>query len=472
MVFGDCEEFRFKDTHLIRLGVIRLSRKRPWGSCINPETKNEWKDDMDSEIVKILQKNKGLEVFFTTTRPNDDPSLRIAVQECLDKNCHVVLATQTTISDGRLAPVLSQIWGHSVVFWATPEQQTGSMISGNSLVGTHLSCATLRQLGRECELVYGNLNWSLAEAQLHKSVWVSFATRYLRKSKICLLGYQAPGFVDFHPDPFALSKTFGSILQQATIDEYLALVQEVTEEEVVDDLKELKKLNIPLKDVTDEELPTASRSYLAMKKLIKMNNFDAIAIRCWPEMNQPQNLGQWPYISLARLSSEGFPSACEGDVDGALGCLIAKFLGCGVCYLSDWLEHDDSTLTLWHGGMAPFQLSEAIGSAIGPCFSRHFNTKHSGVIDATIKIGMEITIFRFWVFNSKYHLVIFQGKTISPKRHLMGNNGLVELEDKNMIKSFEKWVQNGFPHHVCVVQGYHKQTFIAFARHFDIVIVE
>jgi hypothetical protein len=37
-------------------------------------------------------------------------------------------------------------------------------------------------------------------------------------------------------------------------------------------------------------------------------------------------------------------------------CLIGKLTGCGVVYLSDWLEHDQATLTLWHGGMAPFQL--------------------------------------------------------------------------------------------------------------------
>ena len=53
----------------------------------------------------------------------------------------------------------------------------------------------------------------------------------------------------------------------------------------------------------------------------------------------------------------GFPIACEGDVDGALGCLVGKFLGCGTIYLSDWLEHDGSTITLWHGGMAPTQVN-------------------------------------------------------------------------------------------------------------------
>ena len=39
-----------------------------------------------------------------------------------------------------------------------------------------------------------------------------------------------------------------------------------------------------------------------------------------------------------------------------ISCLVGKLLGCGAVYLSDWLEHDQLTLTLWHGGMAPFQL--------------------------------------------------------------------------------------------------------------------
>ena len=46
----------------------------------------------------------------------------------------VLVAVQPVISDGRLAPVLAQQWGKCIVFWATPEEQTGEMISGNSLV--------------------------------------------------------------------------------------------------------------------------------------------------------------------------------------------------------------------------------------------------------------------------------------------------------------------------------------------------
>ena len=55
---------------------------------------------------------------------------------CAADGVDVLLAIQPVISDGRLAPVLAQSWTHPLVLWATPEEQTGQMISGNSLVTT------------------------------------------------------------------------------------------------------------------------------------------------------------------------------------------------------------------------------------------------------------------------------------------------------------------------------------------------
>ena len=55
-------------------------------------------------------------------------------------------------------------------------------------------------------------------------------------------------------------------------------------------------------------------------------------------------------------------------------------------------------------------MCEAIGSLIGPCVSRHFNNKKPGCLDATIKIGIPVTIYRFWVMNGKYHAIIVEGE--------------------------------------------------------------
>ena len=100
-------------------------------------------------------------------RVADDRSLRRALQKA-HGDVDVVVATQPTISDGRLAAVLAQACAVPVVLWATPENPDvrGSPVGGvssNSLVGTHLFAATLRQLGRrDVELVYQDQDWTAA----------------------------------------------------------------------------------------------------------------------------------------------------------------------------------------------------------------------------------------------------------------------------------------------------------------------
>merc|ERR1712029_887938 len=82
--------------------------------------------------------------------------------------------------------------------------------------------------------------------------------------------------------------------------------------------------------------------------------------------------------------------------------------------------------------------------------SRHFNNKKPGCLDATIKIGIPVTIYRFWVMNGSYQVIILEGQTLKPKRHLLGNNGLVQFpESLDLVSKFDDWIQKGFPHHVC-----------------------
>ncbi len=40
----------------LRLGLLHLGRKRPWPECPNPETGNQWSDDMRDRVVRTLTK--------------------------------------------------------------------------------------------------------------------------------------------------------------------------------------------------------------------------------------------------------------------------------------------------------------------------------------------------------------------------------------------------------------------------------
>ena len=42
--------------------------------------------------------------------------------------------------------------------------------------------------------------------------------------------------------------------------------------------------------------------------------------------------------------------------------------------------------------------------------------------------------------ENRYQLVVFEGRTLAPKRHLLGNNGLVEVSPPlDLVDSFARW---------------------------------
>ncbi len=122
------------------VGVIFLGRLRggfdpEWGARVREDVKRAFDELPYRAIV-----------------PSDniatDRDLQDAIAVCRREGCSVLVICQTTISDGRLASVLLREWGSPFVLWATPEKPEGSMISANSLVGTHVFAATMRQLHR------------------------------------------------------------------------------------------------------------------------------------------------------------------------------------------------------------------------------------------------------------------------------------------------------------------------------------
>ncbi len=53
---------------------------------------------------------------------------------------------------------------------------------------------------------------------------------------------------------------------------------------------------------------------------------------------------------------------------------------------------------------------------------------------------------------------------MKPKRHLLGNNGLVLFDDSvDLTTAFESWLQHGFPHHICVCEGEQARAIRAIA---------
>lgn len=437
-----------------RVGLLVLRRKR---AGFDPE----WGAAIEEKALAALR-GQFSQLHVPAGKIVDDASLRDAVDSCAVADCEVLLVVQPTMSDGRLAPVLGQRWDGAVVLWATPEKQEGSMISACSLVGAHTFASTLRQLGRPFELVYGMPGAAETEKQLADAIGATAAARRLRASQVGIIGYHAPGFIDMHSDPFLLSQQVGSQLRHYSLQDLLKAVEGVDAAAAQEDRDALLALGLPHPEVSDEELLLASRYYIALRAMAGEDNLSALAIRDWPELSDV--VGQWPYLAISRLLSEGLAVACEGDVDGALTCMSAAELTGNPVYLSDWLEHDHETVTLWHAGNSPLQLCEPVGEKGGPVIARHFNNKKAAVVDATLRAGVPITVLRLWHCDNEYRLAAVTGETLPPRRHLLGTNGLARLDGVDVVVWFDALCHAGLPHHVGVVEGHHVDGLKRLAR--------
>jgi len=441
-----------------KVGILFLGRTRPG---FDPR----WGEVVKHSIRRLFEESEH-PCFIPSDNIPTDRDLREALDRCRAEGVQTLVVTQPTVSDGRLAPILAQSWGRPLVLWATPEKQSGPMISSNSLVGTHIFASTLRQLKHRFEFVYGSPDSRDTRRDFEAAVGTIDALQQLRLLKIGLIGTHAPGFINLAIDPGLISATFGAQLYHQSIHEYLQRFEAVGRDQISADRGVFAKLKIPLREIEEQELDVSSRYYLSLKNLIEEETLGALAVRCWPEL--PNVTGQWPYVALSRLLSEGYAVAQEGDVDGAIAMFAARILGTGPIYLSDWLEHDQSTVTTWHTGAIPFEFCEPVGSRLGPHVARQFNLKNPAVIEATMRSQLPVTVFRFWHCDNRYYGTALEGTTVSPRRHLFGNNGLIRFEGIDIRDRFEQLLHLGFPHHLLIARGEHKDTLRRLCRQLQI----
>lgn len=438
------------------IGVLIFGRKRPGFD-------QEWNRTIRERVLATL-KALGFTCFGTAKPVLDDEMIHTAMDEIENAKCQALIVIQPSLTDGQFALTISQRWTEPVILWATPERPGDGKVSSCSLVGQHLWASLYRQAQRPFEFVYGDPD-AVHDDLLRAIALVSTVSR-LRRAKIGVIGTHAPGFIDLAADPFLIRKTLGMQMQALSLPQFIERVGNIAAEAVERDLAEVRKLGLMLsetkKPADDSLLSTNSRFYLSMAELMKEMGLDALSLQCWPEL--PNMIGQWPYFAVSRLTAAGHAVSIEGDVDGAISSLIGCFLGIGPGFLTDWLEHDASTIFFWHPGMAPLDMCKAIGSEDGPTLGEHFNGARPFVVDGRLQGDQPVTVSRLWRCDNRYHLTAFEGRAVPPKRRVSGNSLLVEVDGGLVPERFDELIHAGLPHHVLLHYGRHAESMRRLAR--------
>jgi L-fucose isomerase-like protein len=308
----------------------------------------------------------------------------------------------------------------------------------------------------------------------NRAVHAAASVRCVKHARVGLIGDHAPGFLNMAVDAAVLQKILGTRLIRFHLTAFINLVRSMPEKEVAEDVKKAKALKLPVRgdlQMTDEVWDISSRYYLAIKQMVVEENLDAVALRCWPEL--PNEVGVWPYLALARIASDGIAICEEGDVDGAIACLMAKSLGCEIpAFNSDWIEHDDNGLTLWHSGATPFQICDPIGTPEGPTLAVHFNSRKPVVVDARLLDGTPVTLFRFWHVGDRYRVATVEGTLSKNCRKIEGCYARVDVPGGGVKRFFEDACLRGMPHHVAVIKGHYANTIRQIAERYGTTPIE
>ncbi|WP_233186252.1 fucose isomerase [Thermotoga sp. KOL6] len=360
---------------------------------------------------------------------------------------------------GNIALLLSQEFPKTpMLCWAVPEPPYSSegRVKLNSLVGAHLDVSNLKKIGRkDVDFIYGSSKDKSFHREFKEWIDVIKISKKLKGSKIGVLGGHAKTFLNIDIYEPLLLKELNVMV------EYIPLNTAFNIRADDESLKTLKREMEKIYDtskLSEDKKNKVCNLAISLKRIIETGNFDALAIRCWPEF--ATHYGISPCAAMAWNMANDFVLSCEGDILGAITMLMLKAIGCQDVYLSDISQiiEKDSTFLMWHCGVAPHTLWDGKSRK---SLETYFAGGKGVTTDFVLKPG-HVTIARVDHMDGEWRLFVTEGEAIPTKQELKGT--YVRVKVKDPVKTLKVLVENGFPHHVVLGYGSFANPLIRFAK--------
>lgn len=264
------------------------------------------------------------------------------------------------------------------------------------------------------------------------------------------------GLVCNHPTEFwsckcneqQLLERFGVEVETVSLIEMQQRYHKILKEHpsVLDELVEMYRKDCEIHVCDDALLKTAALK-TAFKEWATEKELSAIASSCWGAMRDMAGIASC--FVFGEMTTDGIPTVCEGDVNGAITCVIAE-AATGwekSAFFADITQRhptNDNAELFWHCGV--FARSTAT-HACKPCIDTNFDEDRPTVGGFRIEDG-EVTLLRFDSSYDEYSLLITEGKTVDGPV-TSGTYGWIEFKDWPMIE--HKVVCGPYIHHVAGV---------------------
>ncbi|MCL5986386.1 MAG: hypothetical protein M1371_07445 [Actinobacteria bacterium] len=216
--------------------------------------------------------------------------------------------------------------------------------------------------------------------------------------------------------------------------------------------------------VPSQSLEKMAKLEVVLLDFINKEEISCLGVQCWTAM---QNIyGISSCLTMGRLTEQGYPTACEVDLHGALTMLVQYLVSFRNTppHFIDWtIQHQDDSnkFFAWHCGNAP-QCLLAKGDSVDV-------RKHSilaldnsyGTAEFQLKEGV-VTLNRLVEYDGEFKFLITRGHIVADPRKLRGSWSWVEVDD--LKEFYDTLVYEGFIHHASMIHGDYVDSLVEFCR--------
>lgn len=417
----------------------------------------------------------------------DADATRDAISALKNEDLTDILILQVTFTDAAMTVEAAEAFDLPLAIWAAPEPRLGGRLRLNAFCGLNLAAHALGLRNRDFSWLYAapgaqDLQHDLfhlfsgkrrarpeppRDAAPFDSAEGRAVASALRGARIGRIGEHPPGFDTCAYDRSRLAALAGVEVSEIDLDRLFAQAREVPGATAAATRAEVETVLDDLDAVDQGELDRSLRLKTAIEEIRAAGDYDAFAIRCWPETFTEYGGAVCGPVSM--LGEKRLPCACEADVYGALTTLMLQTIADAPAFLVDLVDVDvaDGTSVVWHCGQAPVSMASP---ATHPRATIHTNRKMPLLFEFALKPG-RVTFARISQARSETKLVVASGEVIEAPMAFTGTSGVLRF-DRDAPTFLDHLIGSGVEHHMALAYGDHRETLRATAAALDIDILE
>jgi len=293
------------------------------------------------------------------------------------------------------------------------------------------------------------------DAQLKKFVGVCRVVKGMTNARIGTVGARTTAFKSVRFDENALER------HKIDVESYdLSTIFDKIKK-TDDNSEEVKAWITKLYGVADFSNAPSGRDLVMAKlgvvleNLVKENKLDALAIRCWSELQE--QLGITPCAVMGILNGCGIPATCEMDVTNTITMMalaLASGNSSGCLDLNNNFGNEPNKCIAFHCGPLPMQLMQGKGEIQEhKMLSKSYGEGCSWGLNVGKIITGEITYSSARTENGKIQFYVDKGIFTDDKieKEFFGIHAVLETE--NLQKKLYNISKAGFRHHATITSG-------------------